>query len=184
MSGGRSQKQKMLAGDWYCCLDDELEEMRQAARRAVHAHNTCPPDTRGPMAAALAALFRRVGADCLIEAPFHCAYGVNIVLGDRVYLNAGCTILDTAPVTIGDGAMLGPSVQIYCAQHATDPGERARGLEIARPVSIGRNAWIGGGAIVMPGVTVGEDAIVGAGSVVTRDVPAAQTVIGSPARPR
>ena len=173
----------MEAGEWYSCLDPELEALRVAARAAVHAHNTLPPQERGPIAPALAALFGACAANAMIEAPFHCAYGFNIHLGDAVFLNAGCTILDTAPVHIGAGSMIGPSVQIYCAEHHKDPAKRAAGLEIARPVTIGRNVWIGGGAIVLAGVTVGDRAIVGAGSVVTRDVAPGSTVVGNPARP-
>ncbi len=173
----------MQAGQWYCCLDPELDALRAQARRAVHAHNCCPPDTRGSMAPDLRALFARTGSDCLIEAPFHCAYGMNIHLGHRVYFNAGCTILDTAPVHVGDDTMFGPNVQIYSAQHAKNPGERAQRLEIALPVTIGPNVWVGGGAILMPGITIGDGATIGAGSVVTKDVAAGETVVGNPARP-
>lgn len=180
---GMTERQKMAAGDWYCCLDPELEQIRQTARRAVHAHNTCPPDTRGAIAPELTALFAQTGRDCFIEAPFHCAYGINLSLGDQVYFNAGCTILDTAPVRIGDGTMLGPTVQIYCAEHAKDPELRAQGLEIAHPVTIGENVWIGGGAIILPGMTIGDRAIIGAGSVVTKSVAPDDTVVGNPARP-
>ncbi|MDA7965004.1 sugar O-acetyltransferase [Ruegeria sp.] len=179
-----TEREKMEAGEWYCCLDPELDALRAQARRAVHVHNHSDPDTRGAMAPALHALLARVGQDCLIEAPFHCAYGINIHLGNRVYFNAGCTILDTARVQIGDGTMLGPNVQIYCAQHAKDPEQRAQGLEIAHAVAIGRNVWVGGGAIILPGVTVGDNAIIGAGSVVTKDLPSGQTVVGNPARAR
>lgn len=174
----------MKSGQWYSCLDAELEALRAGARRAVHAHNTCPPDQRGPMAPELALLFASVGPNCFLEAPFHCAYGLNIHLGDGVYFNAGCTVLDTAPVHIGDRTLLGPGVQIYCAQHAKNPDARAKGLEIALPVTLGKNVWVGGGAILMPGITVGDHAIIGAGSVVTRDVPTGQTVVGNPARVR
>lgn len=179
-----SQKDKMLAGEWYSCLDDELEMMRQRARTAVHQHNTMAPDLRGRMGPQLAELFGHVGRGCMIEAPFHCSYGVNLSLGDLCYLNAGCVILDSAPVHIGAGTMLGPAVQIYCAQHAKDPVERAKGIEIALPVTLGDNVWIGGGATLLPGVTIGDNAIVGAGSVVTRDVAPDQTVMGNPARTR
>ncbi len=173
----------MQSGQWYCCLDPELEAMRTRARHAVHAHNTSPPDIRGAMAPELQALFAQTGSDCYLEAPFHCAYGLNIHLGARVYFNAGCVILDTAAVRIGDDSMFGPHVQIYCAQHAKDPVKRAQGLEIGRPVTIGRNVWVGGGAIVLPGVTIGDNAIIGAGSVVTKDVTAGETIVGNPARP-
>lgn len=171
-----------MAGEWYCCLDSELDELRARARRAVHQHNTLLPDERGNMAPALQALFDEVAADAFLEAPFHCSYGINITLGAGVYLNAGCTILDSAPVTIGDGTMLGPGVHIYCAEHHKDIALRRAGLEIARPVTIGKDVWIGGGAIILAGVTIGDGAIVGAGAVVRRDVAPGATVVGNPAR--
>lgn len=178
----KRERDKMAAGDWYCCLDPELGELRAAARRAVHQHNTMEPDECGRMAPALEALFASVAPDAFIEAPFHCAYGMNISLGSGVYLNAGCTILDSAPVMIGEGSMLGPGVHIYCAEHHKDVALRRAGLEIARPVTIGRDVWIGGGAVVLAGVKIGDGAIVGAGAVVTRDVLAGTTVVGNPAR--
>lgn len=174
----------MAAGAWYCCLDDALESLRRAARRAVHAHNTLPPDTRGPIAPDLAALLGSVGEGAMIEAPFHASYGMNLHLGRAVYMNAGCVVLDSAPVRIGDGSMLGPGVHIYCAEHHKQSAERAAGIEIARPVTLGRDVWIGGGAILLAGVTVGDGAIVGAGSLVRHDVPPGATVVGNPARIR
>ena len=178
-----SELEKMQAGDWYNCLDDDLEALRVRARVANHGHNTQHPDPRGNMGSALRQLFARAAPDAFIEAPFHCSYGLNISLGVGVYINAGCVILDSAPVTIGARVLLGPGVQIYCAKHHRDAEKRAAGLEVARPVTIGDNAWIGGGAILMPGITVGAGAIVGAGSVVMRDVPTETTVVGNPARP-
>ncbi|WP_291731045.1 sugar O-acetyltransferase [Leisingera sp. F5] len=180
----KTERQKMRAGEWYCCRDSELGMLQHQARVAVHQHNTALPDPSAQLSPALAKLFAGHGANCLIEAPFHCAYGINITLGHNVYLNAGCTILDTAPVTIGDGTMLGPNVQIYCAQHHMDKALRAQGLEIARPVTLGTDVWIGGGAIILPGVTIGDGAIAGAGAVVTKDVAAGETVTGNPARPQ
>ncbi|NRP72067.1 Maltose O-acetyltransferase [Ensifer psoraleae] len=182
MAVTQSEREKMAAGAWYCCVDPELDQLRNHARKAVHQHNSMLPDARGSMAPALRALFAGVAEDAFVEAPFHCAYGMNITLGARVYLNAGCTILDTAPVVIGSDTMLGPGVQIYCAEHHKDPALRRKGLEIARPVTIGENVWIGGGAIILAGVTIGDGAIVGAGAVVTRDVPAGATVVENPAR--
>jgi maltose O-acetyltransferase len=179
----KSEREKMAAGEWYSCQDPELRPLQRRAREAVHQHNSMPPAERGSMAPALKELFSEVAEGSFIEAPFHCAYGMNIVLGKNVYLNAGCAILDTAPVSIGASTMLGPGVQIYCAQHHKDPALRKAGLEIGVPVTIGENVWIGGGAIILPGVTIGDDAIVGAGAVVTKDVPKGATVIGNPARP-
>lgn len=178
-----SERDKMVAGGWYTCLDPELEAMRVRARAAVHRHNTMSPVERGAMAHELASLFGSVGEDTFLEAPFHCAYGINIHLGTGVYLNAGCVVLDTAPVRIGKRSMLGPAVQIYCAEHHKDPVLRGQGLEIARPVILGENVWIGGAAVILGGVTIGDGAIVGAGSVVTRAVAPGERVAGNPARP-
>lgn len=177
-----SEREKMAAGEWYSCIDDELEALRVIARRAVFEHSMTPPDERGAMGDKLRAVLGHVGADVRIEAPFHCAYGFNIGIGDKTFLNAGCTILDTAPVRIGARTLLGPNVQIYCAEHHKDPALRSAGLEIARPVTIGDDVWIGGAAIILAGVTIGGGAIVGAGAVVTRNVDAGATVVGNPAR--
>ncbi|MGI9491480.1 MAG: sugar O-acetyltransferase [Geminicoccaceae bacterium] len=178
-----SEREKMARGQWYCCIDPELEELRARAREAVHEHNTLPPKERGAIGAALRNLLLKAAPDAIIEAPFHCAYGMNIVLGQGVYLNAGCTILDTASVRIGEATMLGPNVQIYCAEHHKDPVKRRAGLEIAKPIDIGENVWIGGGAMILGGVRIGDRAIVGAGAVVTKDVAANTTATGNPARP-
>ncbi|OAN75426.1 maltose acetyltransferase [Sulfitobacter sp. EhC04] len=179
----QTAREKMAAGAWYSCLDAELDALRRTAREAVHQHNHMAPGARESLSAPLRGLFAAHGPDCLIEAPFHASYGCHIHLGARIYINAGCVILDSAQVVIGDDTMIGPGAQILCAQHHKDPVKRAEGLEIALPVTIGRNVWIGAGAIVMPGITIGETAIVGAGAVVTRDVAAGQTVTGVPARP-
>jgi maltose O-acetyltransferase len=179
----RTERQKMAAGAWYRCIDPELENLRQRARAAVHEHNTMAPGARGSLAPGLAALLGSVGQGVFVEAPFHCAYGFNITLGDRVYLNAGCVILDSARVRIGRATMLGPGVQIYCAEHHKDAAKRSAGLEIARPNEIGADVWVGGGAILLAGVCIGDGGIIGAGAVVTRDVAPATTVAGNPARP-
>lgn len=178
----KTEREKMEAGEWYNCIDPELEGLRTRARAAVHEHNTMPPGRRGNIGPALAKLLGATAGDVVIEAPFHCPYGFNIFLGPGVFLNAGCTLLDTAKVTMGARTMLGPGVQIYCAEHHIDPVRRRAGLEVAKPVTIGEDVWIGGGAIVLPGVAIGHRAIIGAGSVVTKDVPADTTVVGNPAR--
>lgn len=178
----KSERQKMAAGQWYTCLDWELEALRVVARSAVHQHNALHPADRGPIGPELRQLI--TAANAIIEAPFHCAYGINIRLGDQVFLNAGCTILDCATVTIGDQCQLGPNVQIYCAEHHKDPIKRSvEGLEVALPVTIGKRVWIGGGAIILAGVTIGDGAVVGAGSVVTKNVAPGAVVVGNPARP-
>lgn len=179
-----SERNKMEAGEWYSCLDGELNALRQQARIAIHQHNTAHPDQRDGMAPALRALFASVADDVFIEAPFHCSYGINISLASHVYINAGCTVLDSATVRIGERSLLGPGVQIYCAEHHKDADLRAKGLEIARPVEIGNDVWIGGGAIVLGGVTIGSGAVVGAGAVVTKSVPPGAVVVGNPACPR
>jgi maltose O-acetyltransferase len=118
-----------------------------------------------------------------IRPPFFCDYGYNIHLGDDVFLNFNCVILDVAGVVIGDRTQIGPAVQIYAADHPRDAATRRSGLEFGRPVRIGADVWIGGGAIILPGVTIGDGAVIGAGSVVTRDVGNEQAVAGNPARP-
>jgi maltose O-acetyltransferase len=177
-----SERDKMAAGEWYTCLDDALGEMRNAARAACFAHRTAPPQPLAAISPALADLFGSVGENALVEAPFHCAYGINIHLGRNVYINANCVILDSGTVSIGDGTMIGPAVQIYCADHHRDVALRRAGVERALPVRIGKDVWIGGGAIVLPGVRIGAAAIIGAGAVVTKDVPAGARVVGNPAR--
>ena len=126
--------------------------------------------------------FAAVGEDALIRPPFFCDYGSNVSLGAGAFLNYNCIILDVAPVRIGDGTAIGPAVQILASDHPRDPRLRAQKVRFGKPVTIGANVWIGGGAIILPGVTIGDDAIVGAGSIVTRDVPAGVTVVGNPAR--
>ncbi|MBZ9962235.1 sugar O-acetyltransferase [Mesorhizobium sp. BR1-1-2] len=177
-----TERAKMAAGEWYTCMDDELEALRGVAAGAVFEHNSLAPLQRGNIGPALRDLLGGAGEGARIEAPFHCAYGFNIFLGDGVFLNAGCIILDTASVRIGEGTLLGPNVQIYCAEHHREVAGRQAGLEVARPVEIGANAWIGGSAVILGGISIGEGAVVGAGAVVTRDVPGNTTVIGNPAR--
>jgi maltose O-acetyltransferase len=132
----------------------------------------------------LAEHFNQVGAGAVIRPPFYCDYGYNISVGRNTFMNFNCVILDVVQVRIGDDCQIGPNVQIYTADHPLDPEVRRSGLESGRPVTIGNNVWIGGAAIILPGVTIGDNAVVGAGSVVTRDVPAGATVVGNPARVR
>jgi len=179
-----SEKQKMLAGQLYHAGCPELQAEQAANRQWIHRYNGSveqPNETRHDL---LKAHFAIVGEGVVIRPPFHCDYGYNISVGANVFMNFNCVILDVTPVSIGDDCQIGPAVQIYTADHPLDPELRRSGLESGRPVKIGNNVWIGGGAIILPGVTVGDNAVIGAGSVVTRDVPAGATVVGNPARVR
>lgn len=178
-----SEREKMVAGEWYTCLDDELGALRSAAREACFAHRTQPPQPLAAISPALAGLFGSAGENALIEAPFHCAYGINIHLGRNIYINANCVILDSGRVEIGDGTMIGPGAQIYCADHHRNVDLRRKGVERALPVTIGKDVWIGGCAILLPGVVIGDEAIIGAGAVVTKDVAPGASVVGNPAKP-
>jgi maltose O-acetyltransferase len=182
-SNGRTEQQKMLAGELYR-VDPELAAAQLRGERLLRAYNATTAADVEQRAALLSALLGAIGGDSVIRPPFHCDYGYNISLGDGVFLNFNCVILDVVEVVIGDGTQIGPAVQIYTADHPRDAETRKTGLEFGRPVRIGSDVWIGGGAIILPGVTIGDGAIIGAGSVVTRDVAADQTVIGNPARPR
>lgn len=177
-----SEKTRMLAGELYTADDPELAA--DAARTAAWmAHYNGMADAS---AAARDRLLREamgdVGERVTVRAPFYCDYGYNIHLGAGAFLNFGCVVLDVVRVDIGAGTQIGPGVQILTADHPRDPALRARLLEFGRPIWIGANVWIGGGALILPGVTIGDDAIVGAGSVVTRDVAVGETVVGNPAR--
>lgn len=126
--------------------------------------------------------FAAVGEHALIRPPFFCDHGHNISLGAGAFLNYNCIVLDVEPVVIGEGTAIGPAVQILAADHPREPGLRRQQVRFGKRVTIGANVWIGGGAIILPGVTIGDDAIVGAGSVVTRNVAPGATVVGNPAR--
>ena len=175
-----TQKQRMLAGELYDPNDPEIQADQRANQAWLDRYNRSALDDRPAL---LREHFGAVGDRATIRAPFHCDYGYNISIGAGAFMNFGCVILDVVQVIIGDGCQIGPMVQIYTADHPRDPVERASGLESGLPVTIGRNVWIGGGAIIVPGVTIGDDVIIGSGAVVTRDVPAGVTVVGNPARP-
>jgi maltose O-acetyltransferase len=175
----RSERDKMLSGELYRPNDPEIQAELAAAARWLARYNVSPPAERPAL---LRERLGSVGRGAEIRPPFFCDYGFNIRLGAGAFLNFNCVILDVVEVTIGDGTQIGPAVQIYAADHPRDPEQRRSGLELGRPVHVGRNVWVGGGAIILPGVTIGDDAVVGAGSVVTKDVPPGVTVRGNPAR--
>lgn len=179
-----TEKQKMLAGELYQPGDAELQADQAAAKAWMVRYNAALGETASVRRAMLGELFGSVGEGAVIRPPFHCDYGYNIHLGEGVFLNFNCVILDVVEVRIGAGTQIGPAVQIYSADHPRGAEQRRSGLEFGRPVIIGQNVWIGGGAIILPGATIGDDALIGAGSVVTRDVAAGTTVVGNPARSR
>jgi maltose O-acetyltransferase len=181
-SGYRSEKQKMLAGELYCAGDPDLQADRRAAEAWLVQYNASLDMSASARHVLLCERLATVGQGAVIRPPFYCDYGYNINLGENVFLNFNCVILDVGRVDIGAGTQIGPGVQIYAADHPRDPVERRNGLEFGKPVAIGRNVWIGGGSIILPGMIIGDDAVVGAGSVVTRNVLAGATVMGNPAR--
>ncbi|MDH4139936.1 MAG: sugar O-acetyltransferase [Coriobacteriia bacterium] len=176
----RTEKEKMLAGESYNCLDPDLATERQKVKELLRVHNLT--GTLRERQAILQQLLGHIGQDSIIEPPFYCTYGQNIHIGDHVYLNFSCTIIDNNEVHIGDHVMVGPVVQIYTASHPLQAEARNQGWEVAKPVVIEDNVWLGGGAILLPGVRIGQNAVVGAGAVVPRSVPANTVVAGNPAR--
>ena len=177
---GKSEKEKMLMGELYRASDPELVHERQRCRSVLQAFNAQQDEDQRLVL--LKQLLGRIGSGSFIQPPFACDYGYNLSIGDNVFLNFNAVILDCASVTIGEGTQMGPGVQILAADHPRDPQVRRSLLELARPVSIGSNVWIGAAAVVLPGVSVGDDSIIGAGSVVTRDIPSGVVAVGSPCR--
>ncbi|QNI38315.1 sugar O-acetyltransferase [Edaphobacter albus] len=177
----RSEKEKMIAGELYNAEDPELVADRAHTALLQHRYNSTlhHTDTHFPL---LQQLLGSVGKGAVVRPPFFVDYGYNIHIASSAFLNFNCVLLDVTSITIGERTQIGPAVQIYAADHPRDPAIRRVNLENGRPVRIGANVWIGGGAIILPGVTIGDDAIIGAGSVVTRDVPSGATVFGNPAR--
>ena len=178
-----SEKAKMLAGALYQPNDPELQSDLAGAAAWMAEYNAPVARSRADRHELLAKRFAFAGDGAEIRPPFHCDYGFNIRIGAGSFMNFNCVILDVVAVSIGDNTQIGPAVQIYTADHPRDLETRRSGLEFGRPIKIGNNVWIGGGAIILPGVTIGNDAIVGAGAVVTRDVSPGAKVAGNPARP-
>ena len=173
---------RMIAGELYDPRDPELVTARRRARDLLKAYNDSREVEAAKRARLLNELFGRAGEGLWVEPPFFCDYGKNITSGDGVFFNFDCVVLDIAPVRIGHRVLFGPAVQLYTATHPLRAKERARGLESGRPIEIGDDAWIGGGAVVLPGVRIGARAVIGAGSVVTRDVPEGVLAVGNPCR--
>ncbi len=174
--------QRMRAGLPYQAWKDGLPQQRLEAKKKLHVFNNMPPEEQEASMALLRGLLGRVGKNPWIESPFRCDYGDNISVGDNFYANYNLIILDNAPVTIGDNVFIAPNVSIFTAGHPLHPQARNSGYEYGRPIVIGNNVWIGGGVILLPGVTVGDNAVIAAGSVVGRDVPPGVVAAGNPCR--
>ena len=177
-----TEKEKMLAGELYDATDPQLAAERRRARdllRVLNASRDAEAALRGRI---IGELFGAAGEGAWVEPPFFCDYGSNIRMGDRVFFNFNCVVLDPAPVTIGSDVLFGPAVQIYTATHPLGYEARRTWRESAKPVVVGSDVWVGGGAILLPGVTVGSRSVIGAGSVVTRDVPEGVFAAGNPCR--
>jgi len=172
---------KMLAGELYDPADPLLAQMRRRARELCWKLNATADAERGLRGQLQRELFGSGGDEASIQPPFFCDYGSNIHLGKSVYFNFNCVVLDVCPVYIGEHTMFGPAVQIYTATHPLDAQAR-RTRECAKPIHIGSDCWIGGGAIILPGVRIGDKTVIGAGSVVTKDVPAGVLAVGNPCR--
>ena len=177
----RSETEKMLAGELYDPLDDELAAARDRARDLCQDLNATREADKDDRRRILQSLFAAGGDDVWIQPPFFCDYGVNITLGKRCFFNFNCIVLDVCRVTIGDFTLFGPAVQIYTATHPLEPVLR-RTQEFGKPVTIGSDVWVGGGAIICPGVTIGSRTVIGAGSVVTRNIPDGVFAAGNPCR--
>lgn len=177
-----TEREKMVSGEMYDAKDSQLCAERQRARKLCRGLNHSRDEEQALRGRIHTELFGRVGEGLWIEPPFYCDYGTNITLGDHVYFNFNCIILDSAPVTIGNHVQFAPLVQIYTATHPIGAAERRAGPEYAKPITIGDDVWIGGGAIICPGVSIGARSVIGAGSVVTRDIPEDVVAAGNPCK--
>ena len=171
----------MISGELYDPMDPELVTLRARARDLCLTLNSSEEAEADLRRRVLVDLFGAGGDSAWIQPPFFCDYGANIRLGERVFFNFNCVVLDVCPVSIGSFTLFGPAVQIYTATHPMN-AELRRSREYAKPVSIGADVWVGGGAIILPGVTIGSRSVIGAGSVVTRDVADGVFAAGNPAR--
>jgi maltose O-acetyltransferase len=177
------QKERMLGGELYRSDDPELVAEHRRCRLLVERFNASSVAEAGERRRLLEELLGHLGEDAEIKPPFQCDYGYPISVGARTFVNYGAVVLDEAPVTIGAGVQIATNVQLLTATHPFDPAARHDGWEGAEPITIGDGVWLGGGAIVCPGVTIGEDTVVGAGSVVAKDLPPRVVAVGNPCRP-
>lgn len=179
----RTNLERMLAGDLYIADDPEIARRQQRAMRLAARYQAAYPENPAEARPILAELLGSVGEDVDVRPPLYVDYGSNIGIGARTFVNYNLTALDVARITIGEDCQIGPNVQLLTPTHPVEPGPRRDKLEAALPVTIGDNVWLGGGAIVCPGVTIGDNSVIGAGAVVTKDIPANVVAVGNPARP-
>jgi maltose O-acetyltransferase len=172
----------MQAGDLYRADDPVVLEALLSASDLMDAYNLTTGRQQPLRDALLARLLGAIGADTFIRPPLYIDYGTNITIGARCFANYGLTALDVAPITIGDDVLFGPHVQLLTPTHPLEPGPRRDKWEAAKPITIEDNVWLGGGVIVLPGVTIGENTVVGSGAVVTKDLPANVVAVGNPAK--
>jgi maltose O-acetyltransferase len=177
----RSERDKMLAGELYDPMDPELVRARDRARDLCQDLNATREAQIDERRRILKELFGTGGDTVWMQPPFYCDYGSNILLGERVFFNFNCVVLDVSPVKIGDYTLFGPAVQVYTATHPMN-AELRRKQEFSKPIEIGSDVWVGGGAIICPGVRIGSRSVIGAGSVVTRDIPEGVFAAGNPCR--
>jgi maltose O-acetyltransferase len=177
-----SEKEKMLAGELYRSTDLELQAAMARTQQHLRRLNAIPNEDAEHRFAMLQELLGQIGSGTQIKSPFTCDYGAHIRIGRNGFVNYACVFLDCNLITIGDDAQIAPGVHIYAALHPVDPEIRRRGLEAAKPVTIGHNVWLGGLCVICPGVTIGDNSVIGAGSVVVRDIPANRVAVGNPCR--
>lgn len=177
-----SEKEKMLNGELYNAADPELLRGRENARRLTRLYNQTLETEYEKRTELLKELFGSTGKNLFVEPTFRCDYGYNIHVGENFYANFDCVILDVCEVRIGDNCFIAPGVHIYTATHPLDPSERISGVEYGKPVTIGHNVWIGGRAVINPGINIGNNVVIASGSVLTKDVPDNVVVGGNPAK--
>lgn len=175
-------KERMLRGELYLADDAVLQDDQARAQALVERYNATLHSEQELRTTILRALLGHVGEGVVVRPPFRCDYGSQISIGARTFVNFDCVVLDASPVAIGEACQIATRVQLLTATHPVDPGPRRIGWESGEPIVLGDNVWLGGGAIVCPGVTIGADTVVGAGAVVTRDLPAGVVAAGVPAR--
>jgi maltose O-acetyltransferase len=179
---GRSQRERMLAGELYIADDPQLAADNQRALTLTSQFNASDPADAQKRVALLRELLGSVGEGTEIRPPLYCDYGYQTHIGARCFINFGCVLLDVATITIGDDVQVGPNVQFLTPTHPVEAEPRRAKWEAARPITVADNVWLGGGVIVCPGVSIGENTVVGAGAVVVRNLPANVIAVGNPAK--